>query len=147
MAIRQRSLTDRPPIASPAPRPDEVFELYELRSAIEGVLTGLSPREAAIVRRYFGLEGGGGGFTLEEIGQQLRISATRVQQLKVRAMCKLRHPSQRRKLGAYVGLHRREEFQRFVQVERATPWATAYGAGREARRSTPQARIGVSRFE
>ena len=33
-------------IVSPAPRPDEVVELHELRSAIDGVLASLTPKEA-----------------------------------------------------------------------------------------------------
>lgn len=83
-----------------APLPDN--ETYEraLSSTIEDTLDTLSPREARILRLYFGIDGQE-PLTLEEIGDSLGITRERVRQIKEKALSRLRHASRARKLEAF----------------------------------------------
>lgn len=119
-------------VADLAPRPDEVADLHELRADIDDVLASLTPKEATIVRRYFGLEGDSDGLTLDEIGQQFGVCMERIRQIKGKALRKLRHPSRRKKLAIYVGIHGDEDFDRFVAAESAERHA-AYKAECDAK--------------
>lgn len=122
--------------AGPIPGPSAVVELYELRSIINDLLGDLRPKEALIVRRYFGLEGEAHEHTLSEIGQQLRLSVERIRQIRDKALRMLRHPSRRKKLAAYVGIHGSEALARFIAAEDAAYWATVnakYAAEHAAR--------------
>jgi RNA polymerase primary sigma factor len=78
----------------------ETFE-NALRSNVEAALSKLKPREAKILRLYYGLEGEE-AMTLEEIGQQLGVTRERVRQIKERALARLRHISQARSLESFL---------------------------------------------
>ncbi len=67
----------------------------------EEALNTLTPREKQILCMRFGL-GDEDACTLEKVGQALHISRERVRQLEKRALKRLRHSSQRRKLKTYV---------------------------------------------
>ena len=56
--------------------------------AVAALLASLRPREARIVRLYFGFDGD--SLTLEQIGALLGITRERVRQIKVRALSRLR---------------------------------------------------------
>lgn len=56
---------------------------------VEHLLSGLTKREAEVVRRYFGLDGDG-GVNLAEIGRALELSRERVRQIKTSALKHLR---------------------------------------------------------
>jgi DNA-directed RNA polymerase, sigma subunit (sigma70/sigma32) len=60
-----------------------------LTDEIEGALTTLQPRDAKVLRLYFGLDGGR-EHTLEEIGGMLGVTRERVRQLRDRALKRLR---------------------------------------------------------
>lgn len=90
------------PAVSPDPGPDEIVALRELRSAIDHVLGSLTPREALIVRRYYGLDGD--GCTQDEIAHDLGISGGRIHQIIAKALRRLRHPSRCRFLLPHVVL-------------------------------------------
>ena len=60
-----------------------------LSEQIERALDTLSPRDARVLRLYFGLEGGR-EHTLEEIGNLLGVTRERVRQLRDRALKRLR---------------------------------------------------------
>jgi RNA polymerase primary sigma factor len=60
-----------------------------LAEQIERALDTLTPRDARVLRLYFGLEGGR-EHTLEEIGNMLGVTRERVRQLRDRALKRLR---------------------------------------------------------
>ncbi|MDZ7373039.1 MAG: RNA polymerase sigma factor RpoD/SigA [candidate division KSB1 bacterium] len=74
----------------------------EFHTELEAVLKTLEPREAAIVKMFFGI-GYERPHTLVEIGSVLGISRERVRQLKNRAITKLRHGSRQSRLRAFLG--------------------------------------------
>ena len=72
-----------------ADRPEEQVEERLLTEHIERALDALTPRDARVVRLYFGLDGGR-EHTLEEIGNMLGVTRERVRQLRDRALKRLR---------------------------------------------------------
>jgi RNA polymerase primary sigma factor len=72
-----------------ADRPEEEVEDRLLTEHIERALDTLTPRDARVVRLYFGLDGGR-EHTLEEIGNMLGVTRERVRQLRDRALKRLR---------------------------------------------------------
>jgi RNA polymerase primary sigma factor len=79
----------------------EAFE-KALKNNVEAALSTLKPREARILRLYYGLDGEE-AMTLEEIGQQLGVTRERVRQIKERALARLRHVSRARSLESFLG--------------------------------------------
>lgn len=71
--------------------PQKAMERKELVDGLQQALSCLSKRERQIIAERFGLEDGRER-TLEEIGEKLGVSGTRIQQLEYRALRKLRHP-------------------------------------------------------
>ena len=69
--------------------PAEQVEERMLSEHIEKALEMLQPRDAKVVRLYFGLDGGR-EHTLEEIGNMLGVTRERVRQLRDRALKRLR---------------------------------------------------------
>lgn len=84
-------------------RPGPEEETYEkaLKTTVEEALSTLKPREAKILRLYYGLDGED-AMTLEEIGQQLGVTRERVRQIKERALARLRHVSRARSLESFL---------------------------------------------
>ena len=68
---------------------------------IELALATLPPRDAKVLRLYFGLEGGR-EHTLEEIGSMLGVTRERVRQLRDRALKRLREGDVGRALGSFA---------------------------------------------
>ncbi len=64
----------------------------DLKKQIEDVLQSLSPKEAKILRRRFGI-GEDSTRTLEELGQEFDVTRERIRQIEVKAIRKLKHPS------------------------------------------------------
>jgi RNA polymerase primary sigma factor len=79
----------------------EAFE-NALRANVEEALATLKPREAMILRLYYGLDGED-AMTLEQIGEQLGVTRERVRQIKERALARLRHVSRARSLESFLG--------------------------------------------
>jgi RNA polymerase primary sigma factor len=69
--------------------PDERTQREELRDVLESSLTHLPPREARILKMYFGLDGED-PHTLEQIGKKFSVSRERIRQIKDRALVRLR---------------------------------------------------------
>ena len=72
-----------------------------LTDEIEQALGTLPPRDAKVLRLYFGLEGGR-EHTLEEIGSMLGVTRERVRQLRDRALKRLREGDVGRALGSFA---------------------------------------------
>jgi RNA polymerase primary sigma factor len=72
-----------------------------LREEIDAALATLSPRDARVLRLYFGLDGGA-EHTLEEIGNLFGITRERVRQLRDRALKKLREGEVGRALASFA---------------------------------------------
>ena len=66
-------------------------------SDIEAALATLPPRDAKVLRLYFGLEDGNSR-TLEEIGRMMGVTRERIRQLRDRALTRLREGEQGQKL-------------------------------------------------
>lgn len=82
-------------------RPDKGLLDDSLRQEIERSLSTLTPREADVVRLYFGLTGKQ-PLTLEEIGDKFDLTRERVRQIKEKAVRRLKHTSRSKLLKAYL---------------------------------------------
>ena len=77
--------------------------LYEsLRKEIDRAISTLTPREADVVRLYFGLNGSH-PMTLEEIGEKFDLTRERLRQIKEKAIRRLKHTSRSKILKSYLG--------------------------------------------
>lgn len=85
-----------------SPNPDRVLLHESLRTEIERALETLTPREADVVRLYFGL-GDQHAMTLEEIGETFDLTRERVRQIKEKAIRRLKHTSRSKILKTYLG--------------------------------------------
>ncbi|MCO6523691.1 MAG: RNA polymerase sigma factor RpoD [Candidatus Schmidhempelia sp.] len=63
-----------------------------LRLATSEILSGLTPREAKVLRMRFGIDMNT-DHTLEEVGKQFDVTRERIRQIEAKALRKLRHPS------------------------------------------------------
>ncbi|HOI44359.1 MAG TPA: RNA polymerase sigma factor RpoD, partial [Candidatus Aminicenantes bacterium] len=86
----------------PSP-PDTVIHI-NLREQIEEALKSLTDREARVLKMRFGL-GDGNEHTLEEVGQQFKVTRERIRQIEAKALRKLKHPSRSRKLKSFTNSH------------------------------------------
>lgn len=84
------------------PPPDTDLMGGSLKREIERALATLSPREAEVIRLYFGLNIEQ-PLTLEEIGEKFNLTRERVRQIKEKAIRRLRHTSRSKALRAYLG--------------------------------------------
>jgi RNA polymerase primary sigma factor len=82
--------------------PDSHLLDDSLRREIERSLSTLSPREADIVRLYYGLNGEP-PYSLEEIGKLFNLTRERVRQIKEKAIKRLRHTYRSKILKSYLG--------------------------------------------
>jgi RNA polymerase primary sigma factor len=83
----------------PSP-PDTVIHI-NLREQIETALKTLTEREAKVLKMRFGL-GDGNEHTLEEVGQQFKVTRERIRQIEAKALRKLKHPSRSRRLKSFT---------------------------------------------
>ncbi|MDB4653599.1 RpoD/SigA family RNA polymerase sigma factor [Synechococcus sp. AH-551-E02] len=81
--------------------PEETLTHDELHNDLETLLDELTTREAAVLRRRFGLEDDSPQ-TLAQIGEELKLSRERVRQIETRALLKLRQPQKRSKIRDYI---------------------------------------------
>ena len=85
-----------------SPNPDKELIHESLRTEIERALETLTPREADVIKLYFGL-GNHHPMTLEEIGETFDLTRERVRQIKEKAIRRLKHTSRSKILKTYLG--------------------------------------------
>ncbi|MGB7395792.1 MAG: sigma-70 family RNA polymerase sigma factor [Pricia sp.] len=85
-----------------SPNPDKELLQESLRVEIERSLETLTPREADVIRLYFGLAGQH-SMTLEEIGETFDLTRERVRQIKEKAIRRLKHTARSKILKTYLG--------------------------------------------
>lgn len=85
-----------------APSPDRNLINESLAYEIERALCTLSPREAKVLKLYFGL-GMKHPYTLEEIGEELSLTRERVRQIKEKAIKRIQFTTRCRILKTYLG--------------------------------------------
>jgi RNA polymerase primary sigma factor len=71
-----------------------------LRETTTRVLATLTAREERVLRMRFGI--GTNEHTLEEVGQQFKVTRERIRQIEAKALRKLQHPSRSRKLRSFL---------------------------------------------
>ena len=72
-----------------------------LGEATRSVLSGLTPREAKVLRMRFGINMNT-DHTLEEVGKQFDVTRERIRQIEAKALRKLRHPSRSEQLRSFL---------------------------------------------
>ncbi len=72
-----------------------------LREATTSVLSGLTAREAKVLRMRFGIDMNT-DHTLEEVGKQFDVTRERIRQIEAKALRKLRHPSRSEHLRSFL---------------------------------------------
>ena len=82
--------------------PAERVITSNLREVAGDVLQTLSPREEKVIRLRFGLDTEGHERTLEEVGQDFKVTRERIRQIEAKALRKLRHPSRARVLKNFI---------------------------------------------
>ncbi|MDC1505132.1 sigma-70 family RNA polymerase sigma factor [Winogradskyella sp.] len=85
-----------------SPNPDRDLLHESLRTEIERALDTLTPREADVIRLYFGFASQH-PMTLEEIGETFDLTRERVRQIKEKAIRRLKHTSRSKILKTYLG--------------------------------------------
>jgi RNA polymerase primary sigma factor len=83
------------------PSPLDAAIQGDLRTLIDKVLYTLSPKEAMLIRKRYGI---GESFpqTLEEVGKDFDVTRERIRQIEVKAIRKLKHPSRIRWLKDFL---------------------------------------------
>jgi len=79
-----------------------LYDVLNSGESPERALETLTPREADVVRLYFGL-GEQHAMTLEEIGETFDLTRERVRQIKEKAIRRLKHTSRSKILKTYLG--------------------------------------------
>ncbi len=95
-----RSLIDRFVADDHADTEEQAMDRF-LSDEVEQALRTLPPRDAKVLRLYFGLDGGR-EHTLEEIGGMLGVTRERVRQLRDRALKRLREGEVGRALASFA---------------------------------------------
>ena len=85
-----------------SPNPDKSLLHESLKIEILRALETLTPREADVLKLYFGL-GDAHPMTLEEIGETFDLTRERVRQIKEKAIRRLKHTSRSKVLRTYLG--------------------------------------------
>jgi RNA polymerase primary sigma factor len=72
-----------------------------LRESTQNMLSGLTAREAKVLRMRFGIDMNT-DHTLEEVGKQFDVTRERIRQIEAKALRKLRHPTRSEKLRSFL---------------------------------------------
>lgn len=83
------------------PSPADAAAFSMLKEQLVEVLSTLTDREQEVLRLRFGLDDGRAR-TLEEVGQQFKVTRERIRQIEAKALRKLRHPNRSKRLRDYL---------------------------------------------
>lgn len=81
--------------------PVNVATSESLKEATREVLSGLTAREAKVLRMRFGIDMNT-DHTLEEVGRQFDVTRERIRQIEAKALRKLRHPTRSEHLRSFL---------------------------------------------
>ncbi|MCK5898646.1 MAG: RNA polymerase sigma factor RpoD [Methylococcales bacterium] len=81
--------------------PVESATVAGLRESTQNILSGLTTREAKVLRMRFGINMNT-DHTLEEVGKQFDVTRERIRQIEAKALRKLRHPSRSERLRCFL---------------------------------------------
>jgi len=81
--------------------PIDAASMEGLKEATQYVLSGLTPREAKVLRMRFGIDMNT-DHTLEEVGKQFDVTRERIRQIEAKALRKLRHPTRSEPLRSFL---------------------------------------------
>ena len=84
-----------------ADSPLDMTSFSLLKDKLGDVLCSLTARERQVLELRFGL-GDGNARTLEEVGQQFRVTRERIRQIEAKALRKMRHPTRIRQLNGFL---------------------------------------------
>lgn len=82
-------------------KPEDHTQNVDLSESIEEALKKVSEREAKIIRMRFGI-GDGISHTLQEVGDELKVTRERIRQIEAIVLKKLKHSSRSKKLASYI---------------------------------------------
>lgn len=81
--------------------PIDSATMESLKEATRRILSGLTPREAKVLRMRFGIDMNT-DHTLEEVGKQFDVTRERIRQIEAKALRKLRQPSRAEQLKSFL---------------------------------------------
>ena len=84
-----------------ADNPLDITSFSLLKARMSDVLCSLTERERQVLELRFGL-GDGNARTLEEVGQQFRVTRERIRQIEAKALRKMRHPTRLKLLNGFL---------------------------------------------
>ena len=85
-----------------SPSPNELSVTNSLSECVSEVLSQLTAREERILRMRYGI-GEKSDHTLEEVGQEFKLTRERIRQIQAKALRKLRCPSRTKRLRSFLG--------------------------------------------
>jgi RNA polymerase primary sigma factor len=91
-----------------AENPLDLTSFSLLKDRLGDVLCSLNERERQVLELRFGI-GDGNARTLEEVGQQFRVTRERIRQIEAKALRKMRHPTRLKQLHGFLDVEGLEE--------------------------------------
>ncbi len=86
-----------------AESPLDLTSFHLLKDRIGDVLCSLNERERQVLEMRFGIRDGNAR-TLEEVGQQFRVTRERIRQIEAKALRKMRHPTRLKQLHGFLDI-------------------------------------------
>ncbi len=87
-----------------ASNPMDMTSFNLLKDRLGDVLCSLNERERQVLELRFGI-GDGNARTLEEVGQQFRVTRERIRQIEAKALRKMRHPTRLKQLDGFLEMN------------------------------------------
>jgi RNA polymerase primary sigma factor len=91
-----------------AENPLDLTSFSLLKDRLGDVLCSLNERERQVLELRFGI-GDGNARTLEEVGQQFRVTRERIRQIEAKALRKMRHPTRLKQLHGFLDAENLEQ--------------------------------------